>query len=130
MILINQNQKRKFLILVIQLKKTDYNSKISEIEGEIPNITGLATTSALTAIENKIPSVTNLVKKIDNNTKVREINKKITDHSTEFNKLKVAQADLVTKTDFNSKYSGLNRKIVLNKQELYLMKKNQKIKSI
>ena len=37
------------------VKKSDYNTKISEIEGKIPSITGLATTSALTAVENKIP---------------------------------------------------------------------------
>ena len=55
-------------------------------------------------MENKIPSITNLVKKIDYNTKVIEINKKSTDHATEFNKLKLAKANLVTKTDFNSKY--------------------------
>ena len=40
-----------------------FNAKINEVKGEIPNITNLATTSALTAAENKIPSVSNLVKK-------------------------------------------------------------------
>ena len=30
---------------------------------KIPSITGLATTSALTTVENKIPSISNLVKK-------------------------------------------------------------------
>ena len=39
------------------------NAKISEVKGEIPNITNLATTSALTATENKIPSVSNVIKK-------------------------------------------------------------------
>ena len=29
-------EKKKFLILVILLKKTDYNTKITEIEGKIP----------------------------------------------------------------------------------------------
>ena len=43
------------------VKKTDYNSKISKIEGKI--LSGLATNSALTAAENKIP-VSSLVKKI------------------------------------------------------------------
>ena len=33
------------------------------IEGKIPSITGLATTPALTAGENKIPNVSGLVKK-------------------------------------------------------------------
>ena len=44
-------------------KKTDYSSKIIEIEGKIPSISGLATNYALTAVENKIPDVSNLVKK-------------------------------------------------------------------
>ena len=37
--------------------------------------------SSLSAVENKIPSVSNLVKKSDYNTKINEIEKKITDHS-------------------------------------------------
>ena len=45
------------------LKKTNYNTKINELENKIPNISNLATKTALTAIENKIPSVSNLVKK-------------------------------------------------------------------
>ena len=43
-------------------KLTDYNAKITEIEGKIPSISGLATNAALTAVETKIP-VSNLVKK-------------------------------------------------------------------
>ena len=34
------------------------------MKGEIPKITKLSTTSALTAVENKIPSVSKLVKKL------------------------------------------------------------------
>ena len=41
------------------------NDKINEVKGGIPNITNLATAAALTVVENKIPSVSNLVKKID-----------------------------------------------------------------
>ena len=33
------------------IKKTDFNSKISEVEGKIHIISGLATTSVLTAVE-------------------------------------------------------------------------------
>ena len=36
-------------------KKTALNAKITETESKIPSITGLATNSALTAVENKIP---------------------------------------------------------------------------
>ena len=62
------------------VKKTDFNSKINEVESKIPSITGLATSSALTTVENKIPDVNNLVKKTDYVTKISDIEKKITDH--------------------------------------------------
>ena len=40
------------------------NAKINEVKGEIHNITNLATTTtALTAVENEIPNVSNLVEK-------------------------------------------------------------------
>ena len=48
----------------------------------------------MTAVENKIPSISNFVKKTDYNTTNTEINKKLTDHThdnyittAEFNKL-------------------------------------------
>ena len=43
------------------------NAKINEVRDKIPSITNLATTTALTAVENKIPNVSNLVKKTDYN---------------------------------------------------------------
>ena len=42
----------------------------------MPGISGLATNSALTAVENKIPNVSSLVKKTDYNTKISDIGKK------------------------------------------------------
>ena len=45
------------------VKKTDFNTKVTEIEGKIPDISSLATKSALTVVENKIPDVSSLVKK-------------------------------------------------------------------
>ena len=58
---------------VILLKKSDYYAKVSEIESKIPSTIGLVTTSALIAVENKIPSVSNLVKKTTYNTKVNAL---------------------------------------------------------
>ena len=98
-------------------KKTDLNAKITEIEGKIPRITGLATNSALTAVENKIPNVSSLIKKADYNTKICEIEEKVSDHNHDkyittpkFNTLaarvftgRLAQGDLITKTDFDNK---------------------------
>ena len=42
------------------LKKTDYTAKITEIKDKIPSLTGLATTKALSAVENKIANASNL----------------------------------------------------------------------
>ena len=72
-----------------------FKAKTNEVKGEIPNITNLATTTALTAVENKIPNVSNLGKKSDCNIKIIEIENKIAiDHdydkygtAQEFNKL-------------------------------------------
>ena len=62
------------------LKKTDYNTKITELGNKSLDISNLATKIALTTVENKIPSSSNLVKKTDFNTKITEIEKKLTDH--------------------------------------------------
>ena len=56
-------------------------AKLIELENKIPDISNLATKTALTAVENKIPSVSNLVNKTDYNTKITEIEKKLTDHN-------------------------------------------------
>ena len=45
------------------LKKIDYNAKITEIENKIPDVSNLATKTALTTVENKIPDITNLATK-------------------------------------------------------------------
>ena len=98
------------------VKKTDFNTKVTEIEGKIPSITVLATNSELTAVENKIPGVSSLVKNTDYNTKISDIEKKIIDHNydkynttPEFNILAAdvfnarlsAQTDLVRKPEFD-----------------------------
>ena len=66
------SQSLKQIILVLEnnipdtsdlVKKTDYNTKFTEIEGKIPDVTNLAKKTALTAVEIKIPDVNNLVKK-------------------------------------------------------------------
>ena len=64
---------KKYLILVDLLKKTDYNTKMTETEVKIPSVTGLVTASALNAVDNKIPDVSNLGKKTDYNAKISEL---------------------------------------------------------
>ena len=51
--------------------KTDYNAKIKDIEDKTPSVTNLVPTAALTAVENKIPKVSKLVKKTDYNGKIK-----------------------------------------------------------
>ena len=117
------------------LKKTNYNTRIIELENKIPDISNLATKSALTAVENKIPSFSNLVKKTEYNTKVTESENKLNNYNcykyidtSEFNTLaanvfnaRIAQANLITKTDFDAKLSSLNRKITQNKSKHLLV---------
>ena len=59
------------------VKKT----KLTELESKIPDVSSLATKTTLTAVENKIPSVNNFVRKTDYNTKVTEVENKLTDHN-------------------------------------------------
>ena len=80
-------------MLIVWLKKIDFNAKISEVEGKIPIIGGLATTSALTTVENQIPDVSSLVTKTDY---AAEITKTKNVYVTNKHK------DLVQKTTFES----------------------------
>ena len=80
-------------MLVIYLKKTDYNTKISEVENKLNNH--------------------NHDKYID----IAEFNKLAAD----FFNARLAQANLITKTDFDAKLSSLNRKITQNKSKHLLV---------
>ena len=69
-----------------QTKFRDVNNviikaELTELENEIPDVSSLATKAALTAVVNKIPSVSSLIKKTEYDTKISEIEKKITDHN-------------------------------------------------
>ena len=55
------------------------NAKINEIKNKVPRFSSLASTTALNAVENKIPDVSTLAKKAEYNTKIGEIKKKL-DH--------------------------------------------------
>ena len=91
----------------------------------------------MTAVENKIPDTSNLVRKTDYNTKITEIEKKLTDHNhdkyittTEFNKLatdtfnaRIVQANLVKKI-LITKFLILIEKLYQKKQKTYPSQKN------
>ena len=58
------------------LKKLDYNSKSTEITYKISNISGLATKATLTAVENKMPIISSLLKKHIATQKILKLKKK------------------------------------------------------
>ena len=105
--------------------------KQNSLGNKIPDISGLATKTVLTAVECQTPDVSSLVKKTNDDTKVSELEKKLTDHNhgkyiatPEFNTLapdvfnaRLAQANLIIKTDFDAKLSSLNKKITSNKSK-------------
>ena len=94
----------------------------------------------MTAVENKIPNVSNLVRKLYYNTNISEIGKKISDRNQDkyitnpkFNKLttenfkaRLAQANLVTKTDFDIKLLDISKRIISNKTKHFLVENELK----
>ena len=55
------------------LKKTNYNAKISEIEGKIPSVITLATSVVLRAAEQRKLNVSTLVQKRNYEAKIVDI---------------------------------------------------------
>ena len=118
---------------------TDFveKAKLTELENKILDFSSLVTKTAVTAVENKIPNISSLVKITDYNTKITEIEKKLTDYdhekyistpefntfASDFFNARLAQTNLITKTEFDAKLSSLNRKITSNKSK-HLLKMN------
>ena len=104
------------------------------MESKIPSFSGLATNAALTAVENKTPNISSLVKKTDYNTKITEIEKNLTDHNhdkyittPEFNILTVSVSNArLRQANFDAKLSSLNRKITSNKTRHLLVENELK----
>ena len=78
------------------VKKTDYDTKITEIEDKIPDISNLATKTALTTRENEIPDTSNLATK----TALTTVENKIPDTSS-----------LVKKANYDAKMTNINNKL-------------------
>ena len=62
---------------------TDFvkKTKLTELENKILDVSSLVTKNALTAVKNKIPGVSSLVKTANYDTKISELQKKLTDHN-------------------------------------------------
>ena len=101
------------------LRNTLYDSKIKDIECKITSITGLATTAALTDVENKIPDDSDTIKKVEYDGKIKYIEskyfttsdfRKFTDHAIG---AKIENKELVNKSDISGfiNNSDLNKTI-------------------
>ena len=101
----------------------------------------MATNSALTAVENKIPDVSSLVKKTDYKTKISEIENKVNYHNhdkyitaSEFNTMAAdvfkarlaAQTNLIRKPHFDSKLKGISDRVTKNKTKHLLVENELK----
>ena len=62
--------------LANNLANASLNAWINEVKNEISSITDLATTTAFTSVENKIPNFSDLVKKTDYDAEITDIKNK------------------------------------------------------
>ena len=102
--------KKLYTVLINNIQKTKETSsdtKITDILGKIPIITGLVTTAALAAVEKKIQNVSDLVKKTKYDAKVSEIYIKYFNRSdydnftTDILNTKIKQKELVDESDIS-----------------------------
>ena len=95
----------------------------------------------MTAVENKIPDVSSLVKKTDYNTKISDIENKLNDHNHDkyittpeintlvadvFNARLAAQTDLIRKPDFDFRLKDISDRVTKNKAKHLLVKNELK----
>ena len=85
-----------------------FNAKINEVKGEIPNITNLDTTTALTVNENKILSVSNFIKKTDYKTEIGEIEDKMTTDIDHDKYITIQDFIRLTSENFNARLKQAN----------------------
>ena len=114
----------KLVPKVDNIDTSDYNydTKITELENEIPDISNLATKIALNAVENN-----NLVTKTDYNTKITDIENKLTNHNhdkyidtSEFNTLATNVFNMILMLNCRV----LTEKLLKTNQNIYLLKMN------
>ena len=94
------------------------NTKITEIEGKTPDVTNLATKTALASVENKIPNISGLATK----TTLTAVENKIPDISNFATKPTLTNLSntvsdintLIYKSDYDTKIAEIESKYVSN----------------
>ena len=104
-------------------------TELTAVENKIPDFSGLATASALTAVENKIPDITSLITKTDFDAKLKNISDRVTNNKSkdllldnELKKLKTL-VDPTAKIKFDEvqKETSFNRGFFYYLQQSYLV---------
>ena len=90
------------------MSTTVLNTKISEVEGKIPNTSNLVTT---TVLNKKISEVENNIPDNSKYITTQELNNLTAENFA----ARLKQVDLVKKTDFENKLTSFNRRITSNK---------------
>ena len=85
--------------------KTKYNIDKSELENKIPNVTDFVKKSKITELENKIPDISNFATK----TALTTVENKIFD-----------VINLVNKTDYNTKVTEIEKKLNNHTHDTYI----------
>ena len=104
----------------------DKNDKVDE---KIPDVSGLATNSSLTAVENKIPDITSLITKTDFDAKLKDISDRVTNNESkdflldnETKKLKMLVGSTAgTNSDEGEKEDSFTRGFYYYIQQSYLV---------
>ena len=100
------------------VEKTNYNTKITEIEKKIPDTSNLAAKNALTSVENKIPNINGLATK----TELTAVENKIPELSNLASKAALTNLNnsvpdistLIKKSDYDTKIREIENKYVSN----------------
>ena len=102
---------------------------ITEVEGKIPNTSGLATNSSLNAVENKIRDITSLITKTDFDAKLKYVSDRVTNNKSKDllfdNELKksktLAGSTAKTKFDEVQRENSFTRGFYYYHQQSYLV---------
>ena len=84
-------------------------TELTTVENKIPDVSNLATKNALTNLSNTVPDISTLIKKSDYDTKIRKIENKFVTN-TGFDS-KLAQANVIKKRNFDAKTVKLENNI-------------------
>ena len=104
-------------------------TELTAVENKIPDISGLATAPALTAVENKIPDITSLITKTDFDAKLKNISDRVTNNKSKYilldnetKKLKtLVGSSAKIKFDEVQKENSFNRGFFYYLQKCYLV---------